>query len=320
MDSERGEFFVKEYQKWVQQPLDEELLVNLAERVDEANTNWALFTEDWELLDDQQKRAEKGNAYRAQLHFHKLMAQLYGLSFALLDDDCEAKPIRQKLPKAFAQNSAVQPTTKMMNDIIEPFLKKLTMGEATHQKLSKLKEMMESAEKSIDDFMLDKLTFEPIVAYFASRLLDEPTKIVIKMVKGNVQCNLRDVIEVIDKRLSIMGEITDVEMRSLNASGNSANVEPSGSGISQQPHTVEHIKQYCYYCRKEHWLQNCDKFRQLQWPQRAMTVFELPICPNCFRDSHTARDCPAGNCKGCKVPHNSLVCPKSPMNVQGAKN
>lgn len=330
MDSEKGDFFVKEYQKWVQKPLDEGLLDDLSERIDDATNKWALFVEDWALMDDGQKRAEKGNAYRAQLHYHKLMAEMYGFSFALLNENGDAKPaliptIKENQPEASAMPMevlSVQPTVRMMNDIIEPFLKRSPMGEATHQRLSKLRDMMEGAERCVETFKLNKFTFEPIVAYFAIRLLDEPTKIVIRMVKGDEQYSLRDVIDVVNKRLSIMAEPSDVEMKCLNTASNSETVVQSGSEISaevkpafsskknKQSGLAEQGQHYCYYCQNEHWMQKCQKYRQLKWEQRAMALLTLPICPNCFRDTHTVRDCPVGNCKQCNLPHNSLVCPK----------
>lgn len=341
MDSNKADYFVKEFQKWTATTPDESMLQTLSEKIDEANNNWASLVEDWVLLDEQQKRAEKGNAYRAQLHYHKLVAELYGYSFALIDNENQAKPsmipaIREDQSNLGAAsnehgmqipiNIAVQPTFKMVGEIIEPFLNKSSMVEATYQKLRKLKGILEGAAKSMNDFALDKLTFEPVVAYFATRLLDEPTKIVIRMLKGDAHYSLQDLIEVIEKRMSIMADPQDIEMREPDPPANAqipVTTNPDGEsnlGANSASSSTVHDDQgnrsrpFCQYCRAPHWLQACESFKQLHWSQRAISVLSLPICANCFRDNHVVDHCPGGPCRTCKIKHNSLLCPENPMN------
>lgn len=84
------EYFVRKYQVWVAKPFNEGLLPDLPATIDEANKVWASLIEDWALLDEQQQQNERGNIYHTQLHFHKLMAELYGYSFTMVES--KAKP------------------------------------------------------------------------------------------------------------------------------------------------------------------------------------------------------------------------------------
>lgn len=337
MNPEQADYFVKEYQKWVEKPIDENLLLALSQKIDEANEKWASIVEDWDLFNEQEKNESKGMMFRSQLHFHKLMGEMYGYSFALLDEENKSMP---KLIPAIQQNlefaTNVQPvpiptvhfkqlTTKLMNELLEPFVKKSAMVEATRASLTKLKEMMNEISKRMDETAIDKAAFEPIVAYFAYRLLDEPTKIVVKMLKGEGPCNFTDLIEIMDKRMSIMADQPDVEMRDIGqnmppeeqkmSSKSFERTQNKASGSSAQNEQTSRVP-FCHYCGSGHWLQGCEPFRKITCAERVKLVARMPICSNCFRDSHTLYNCPMGYCKTCKVQHNSILCPESPMNQE----
>lgn len=113
MDPIKMEYFVKKYQVWVEKPFNEGLLPGLPATIEETNNTWASLVEDWVLLDEQQKRDERGNMYRAQLHYHKLMAELYGYSFAMIEK--EAKP--SLVPGIQMQS---QPTNVAINEQGQP--------------------------------------------------------------------------------------------------------------------------------------------------------------------------------------------------------
>lgn len=338
MNSEKADYFVKEYQKWLSKPLDESLLKTLSEKIDEAHANWASLVEDWVLLDEQQKKVEKDKAFRTQLHYHKLMGEM---SFALLNDENCAKPalIPAVQDTLLGVNLATnvqtitehfeQPTTPMLSELLEPLMKKSVMNQATRASLTKLKEMLESAMKRHGEFALNQAALDPIVAYLGYRLLDEPTKIVIKMMKENEQCGVQDLVQIIEKRMSIMAEPLDVEMFELppvvQKTAMSGQLNDPQQSTSQQHDSNEHhesksTRPFCYFCGKPHWLQGCEAFRQLHWADRAIHVLAMPICSNCFRDTHTVAMCTDGKCMMCKMAHNSLLCPQSPKNNPEQKN
>lgn len=319
------EYFVKKYQVWVEKPFNEGLLPDLPATIDEANKVWASLIEDWALLDEQQQQNERGNIYHTQLHFHKLMAELYGYSFTMVESKANPGLVPeiqvQFEPTNLATNEQGQPihmqfgklSQSMVEKLLKPFLLKPAMTEITRTSLGKLKGMLQGASECMNDFALDKACLEPVVAYFANNLLDEPTKIVFRMLKGSEQCSVNDLIEVIEKRMSIMVDPQDVEMREERPQ---QQIHQPVAHVSTIEPLEQNSSRFCYYCRGGHWLQTCESFKKLHWSSRAVNLLSMPICANCLRDSHITNNCPGGPCKPCKVKHNSLVCPESPMNKE----
>lgn len=68
-------------------------------------------------------------------------------------------------------------------------------------------------------------------------------------------------------------------------------------------------KTSCPRCSADHYLHRCDLFRKLILSAKIDTIERARLCRNCFSPAHSTADCAKGECKKCKVKHNSLLCP-----------
>ncbi|XP_045471824.1 uncharacterized protein LOC123678716 [Harmonia axyridis] len=71
--------------------------------------------------------------------------------------------------------------------------------------------------------------------------------------------------------------------------------------------TTTERKLTCYFCKKEHSIYQCEKFRELDIPARIDQVKMLKLCTNCFDPNHINNDCKRSNCRICKKRHNTLL-------------
>lgn len=67
-------------------------------------------------------------------------------------------------------------------------------------------------------------------------------------------------------------------------------------------------KTSCPRCSADHYLHRCEQFRTLTMTAKLETVDRARLCRNCFSSQHTTTECAKGDCKKCKVKHNSLLC------------
>lgn len=71
---------------------------------------------------------------------------------------------------------------------------------------------------------------------------------------------------------------------------------------------VATVKTKCGYCRGEHSIYYCKDFLSLTIPKRIAEIRKNKICANCLRSTtHTSNKCTSGNCKVCKLKHNTLL-------------
>ncbi|XP_071642942.1 uncharacterized protein [Temnothorax longispinosus] len=90
---------------------------------------------------------------------------------------------------------------------------------------------------------------------------------------------------------------------SAPSSKNNARVS---SGAKRQAVCVASVGLKCSHCGEEHY--HCQKFLALAIPQRIAEIRKAKICMNCVRStSYIASKCSSGNCKVCKMKHNSLL-------------
>lgn len=82
----------------------------------------------------------------------------------------------------------------------------------------------------------------------------------------------------------------------------------SSSNLKRKSACVASVKLKCIHCSEEHSIYYCPKFLALAIPQRIAEIRKAKICLNCLRSStHAANKCTAGNCKTCKMKHNTLL-------------
>lgn len=66
--------------------------------------------------------------------------------------------------------------------------------------------------------------------------------------------------------------------------------------------------QACAYCKKNHFLYQCESFRNLTADKRFKIVKNSHICINCLKSkSHGLKECSSGPCRKCGKSHNTLL-------------
>lgn len=63
----------------------------------------------------------------------------------------------------------------------------------------------------------------------------------------------------------------------------------------------------CAYCKKGHYINNCNEFIKLPVQERIEKVRNLKVCINCLKFGHHSKICRLGNCKRCNLKHHTLL-------------
>ncbi|KAJ8975728.1 hypothetical protein NQ317_004192 [Molorchus minor] len=63
----------------------------------------------------------------------------------------------------------------------------------------------------------------------------------------------------------------------------------------------------CVLCKKQHYIQNCPEFLNLNASERFERIKSLKICLNCLRGGHFSKNCRRGTCRKCKSKHHTLL-------------
>lgn len=95
-------------------------------------------------------------------------------------------------------------------------------------------------------------------------------------------------------------------LETLEQSKNSKRVIPRSKGDNKTKAFVA-SKPYCVYCKKDHYIQNCEAFVRLSIEQRRTQAMKNHLCLNCLRLGHTSKMCYASSCKTCNARHNTLL-------------
>ena len=63
----------------------------------------------------------------------------------------------------------------------------------------------------------------------------------------------------------------------------------------------------CSYCKGNHWISGCEKFRKLSPQERYESVKKLSLCLNCLRSNHRVSNCSFSTCRTCTKKHHTLL-------------
>lgn len=86
------------------------------------------------------------------------------------------------------------------------------------------------------------------------------------------------------------------------------NSEESNRQLRISRPTVERRQRDCRYCKKDHPLRKCQRFRGLSAIKRLSIARKFRYCINCLAHSHQLRDCRSSErCKVCFVKHHTLL-------------
>jgi len=73
----------------------------------------------------------------------------------------------------------------------------------------------------------------------------------------------------------------------------------SASGVENRPK--------CPYCKEQHFIYYCEKFKQLSVSNRFDKVKQMNLCSNCLRYGHKTAACRTSGCKICQQKHSTLL-------------
>lgn len=76
---------------------------------------------------------------------------------------------------------------------------------------------------------------------------------------------------------------------------------------STKPQTRDINKKLCLLCNANHPIYSCQKFLDLNLPEKLLFVNNNKLCMNCLRPNHTVDTCRFGPCRHCNMKHNSLI-------------
>lgn len=86
------------------------------------------------------------------------------------------------------------------------------------------------------------------------------------------------------------------------------NPEESNSQLHIARPTAERRQRDCRYCRKDHPLRKCFRFRKLSATRRLNIAHKFRYCTNCLAHSHQLRGCRSSErCKVCFARHHTLL-------------
>ncbi|XP_030746008.1 uncharacterized protein LOC115874849, partial [Sitophilus oryzae] len=165
-----------------------------------------------------------------------------------------------------------------------------------------LRKLIDNVSKHLRDLtILDEPTntWDTLVIYLISIKLDNET------LKHWEEAKSGYVNPTLDNLTTFLKHRADM-LETLEQSKNSKRVIPRSKGDNKTKAFVA-SKPYCVYCKKDHYIQNCEAFVRLSIEQRRTQAMKNHLCLNCLRLGHTSKMCYASSCKTCNARHNTLL-------------
>ncbi|KYQ56128.1 hypothetical protein ALC60_04951 [Trachymyrmex zeteki] len=120
-----------------------------------------------------------------------------------------------------------------------------------------------------------------------------------------------------DNQLPTFNELTNFLAQRCEAleatfskSSTRSNLEVSNSSQkAKNPSShVSTSNQVCVHCKNNHFIFQCDSFRELPVEKRFEIVKSSHLCINCLKNKgHQAKNCTSGSCRKCGKAHNTLL-------------
>ncbi|XP_026746171.1 uncharacterized protein LOC113507515 isoform X3 [Trichoplusia ni] len=113
----------------------------------------------------------------------------------------------------------------------------------------------------------------------------------------NFISNRADLLETLEESRSLKSKTEHQQMNNHSKSKTfSLTCEPSSSKSVS-----------CPVCKDNHFLFQCEQFRNLSVQAKLKKAQSSNVCLNCLRPGHTAQKCKLGHCKYCPEKHNTLL-------------
>lgn len=168
-------------------------------------------------------------------------------------------------------------------------------------------------------------SWDTLIIHMASSKLDSITNRAWEDFRSNLDSpTLADFFDFIRQRATVLETVqaskaVKVEKQQVHPFTKSKSFVASSSGGSTQVQGQDKSQGQgyfqsqgqgqicCLYCKQNHKLYECLKFKALPVEERAAKVFEWKICNNCFRRGHSSYQCRLGGCRICRRKHNTML-------------
>ena len=78
--------------------------------------------------------------------------------------------------------------------------------------------------------------------------------------------------------------------------------------LQSKSSTTEPRKPFCFICEKEHYTNQCDKFKAMSVEERITAITEKRLCFKCLKAGHSSRFCRSRfGCKECRRNHHTML-------------
>ncbi|XP_048486025.1 uncharacterized protein LOC105394901 isoform X3 [Plutella xylostella] len=155
--------------------------------------------------------------------------------------------------------------------------------------------------------------WDTLIIYLLSTKLDYVTSREWEQFRNtlNIPPTLQDFTKFLTGRADLLETLQDTKQnRRPEFQKNAPNFQKSAPNFSKTfvVNTQNNNSSYtCPMCNDNHFLHNCQSFRQLTVDERVRKVTELKVCLNCLRPGHINKKCRLSRCRYCNSKHNTLL-------------
>lgn len=169
--------------------------------------------------------------------------------------------------------------------------------------------------------------YDMILVHLLHDRLDAETSKAWELKRESERPSLQNMLKFLDSQAKAVSgvhffESKNVKSSKKNSANNSGNFERKSNlkriGLPKPGGKFEKSSNgptKCLVCEEPyHPLFRCEKFKNMNVPERKRVVRDHELCNNCFKPFHVSKDCFGKPCVRCDKKHNSLLCTENPNN------
>lgn len=191
----------------------------------------------------------------------------------------------------------------IINAYIKVFMDQSSVNQVNSKNLRQLVDRSDEVIRALMSFPAAATSRDPWLTYILTTKLDMETRNMWALESADLdQASFDDLLKFLNKRCDAL------ESTQFSSVSRATSARGSHSINHSQVDTTS-----CSFCDKRyHPLFKCFKFRAASMAERRKFVSNRRLCANCFRDGHTALNCPTDrHCLDCSERHHTLLHPAS---------